>query len=90
MEFTRPKQLLAYDIPAALREDLRKVTKGTRKDFVRTFNATIWGQVDNLDQVILGIGIERGHFDDVANYEPVIDILWRRLREVAKYYNITN
>jgi len=98
MAETKAPLLLAFDLPSALKDDLRKIT--TKSDFATKFNATIWGQLDNLDRVIRQIGVEElgpselrtreEVIDYVTNYTSVVDTLWNRVQTIIEHYNITN
>ena len=87
------RRLLEFDLPPSLRKDLETFIGETSKDdFVKNFNATIRGQLDNLNSVLaaaLTEAIDKGKLKTISP-ASVTDVLWFRLHSVASFYNITN
>jgi len=80
---------LEYELPPELRKDFRRVVlTGSKDEFVQTFNATIDGQLDNLNRVI------REYFNskpcnEIEQPGDIAGVIWKRLKSVAHFYNFT-
>lgn len=89
-DYVSSKELLKYQLPLELRDDLKNVAMYSSKDeFVKTLNTTLDGQFDNLNRVIK----ESFHTDACKPEEEdprdLGDILWERLESVARFYKFT-
>ncbi len=83
------KYLLKHDMPLELREEIRSVVwNGTKQDFVDRVNATLQGQLDNLNRVFVDVYRER--WTRPKKLPFVTDIIWNRLQGVADYFKIWN
>lgn len=97
-EWTPMQILLDYNLPHELKRDLQKLClRDPKEDFVRNFNASIYGQLDNLTR-ILGQFWSDSLYDDVRDKVKsaennaslyLVTALWRRLGSVVDFYNIT-
>jgi len=90
-KYAGTKELLDYQLPLELRDDLERVFQlGSRDEFVEKLNATIDGQFDNLNRVMR----ESLQTDDCRpekgeDPRDLAEILWERMESVAHFYNIT-
>ncbi len=84
------KMLLEYDLPLDLRDDLRRVVlRGSKDDFLQTFNSTIDGQYDNLNRVSRESFTKDYCKPGKEDPRDLADIIWERLESVVHFYNIT-
>lgn len=85
------KELLDYQLPLELRNDLKRVfLLGSKDEFVQKVNATIDGQFDNLNRIMIE-SLHRDNCRPEKGEDPrdLAYILWERLESVARFYNIT-
>mmetsp|Transcript_25299 Transcript_25299/g.28867 ORF Transcript_25299/g.28867 Transcript_25299/m.28867 type:complete len:381 (+) Transcript_25299:856-1998(+) len=84
-----PRILTAYELPQKLHDDIRSVFLGSKDDFVKKFNATIDGQLDNLTHLLKQLWRKTQlNASKSPDYSSVTDALWYRLKMVAEYYNV--
>lgn len=84
--WVRLKVLLAYNMPAMLRDELRAVRlRGSQEDFVRAFNASVDGQLDGLTRVL----VCPKKFTPGPVGTALTSDTWWRLKSVVDFYNIT-
>jgi len=79
--------LLTHDMPRQLREEIKNVfLHGTKEEFVNKVNATLRGQLDNLNSALVDV-----YKDDHGSKELpfVTDILWNRLEGLVEFFNVT-
>jgi len=89
-EFVVQKYLLQHDMPQQLRDEIRDVVLlGSKDDFVKGMNATLQGQLDNLNMVVANIYNRRYSPKKWKEKPFVADVIWNRLQNVVDYYNIT-
>jgi len=91
----RTNMLLHYDLPEQLREEIKQaVVLGTKQDFLNKLNTTLDGELNNIISVAKQMKqelLEKREFASdkhLKNTPSIIDVLWKRLNSVAKFYHI--
>jgi len=77
-----------FQLPSQLRREIKNVVSGSKAEFVRKVNATIDGQFDGVASVL-----EEEFANECPNkemFKPTADMIWDRVRSVARFYNLLN
>ena len=95
-ERVKVKLLLGFDLPRKLRADLQRVRlRSSKEEFVRSFNASLDGQLGQLTGVLVQIWSKTPKkflyktYQTPPNATALTDILWTRFESLVNFYNIT-
>ncbi len=84
----RLKYLLEHEMPLQLRDEIKRVVlHGSKDKFVDKVNATIYGQLDNLNTIFADLYKEL--LPEKEQPKSITDIIWNRLESVVDFYNLT-
>ena len=84
----RLKYLLEHEMPLRLRDEIKRVVLlGSKDEFVNKVNATVYGQLDNLNTVFVDLYKEL--LPEREQPKLITDIIWNRLESVVDFYNLT-
>ncbi len=85
--WARVKLLLEHDLPPQLQDEIKMILRGSKEEFVRKFNTTINGQLDNLTSVMVDLFAEGRPGE--GKPKSITDVIWKRLESVVQFYNMT-